>query len=118
MQPGRPDVRGPAYRMRDPAVLRAGVQGELLAISTSQVIAARDALGNSGLPDIIELQVYGDLLHVFVKDARAAEAPLQAALQAAGVPVAGIHRAQPRVEEAFISLIRRQQGEGSPRKSS
>ncbi|MGE5603585.1 MAG: ABC transporter ATP-binding protein [Nitrososphaerales archaeon] len=91
-----------------PAVLRSAVQGELLAVSTPRVIAARDALSQANLPEIIELQVYGDLLHVFVKDARTADAPVRRALQAAQVPVMDIHRAQPRVEEAFISLIRRQ----------
>lgn len=90
-----------------PTGLRGAVQGELLAVSTAQVMSARDALMAADLSQVLELQVYGDLLHVFVKDAAAAETSVRATLQSAGIPVADIRRAQPRVEEAFISLIRR-----------
>ena len=62
----------------------------------------------ASLPGVLELQVYGDSLHVFAQDARAAEGVIRATLGAAGVPVIDIRRAQPRVEEAFISLIRKQ----------
>jgi ABC-2 type transport system ATP-binding protein len=94
-----------------PAVLRRSVPGELLAVSTLQVMAARDALVKASLPGVTELQVYGDVLHVFVQDAQAAEGPLWQALQAAGIPISALHRAQPRVEEAFISLIRKREKE-------
>jgi ABC-2 type transport system ATP-binding protein len=97
---------GRLIQCASPAVLRAQVQGELLAVSTLQVMAARDALVAAHLPGVTELQVYGDVLHVFVKDAAATEVQVREALAAAGVPVAEIRRAQPRVEEAFISLIR------------
>ncbi len=93
-----------------PADLRRAVPGQLLAVSTLQVMAARDALLAASLPGVVELQVYGDVLHVFVTDADAGEAAVRNALDAAGVHVAGIRRAQPRVEEAFISLIRKQAG--------
>ncbi len=90
-----------------PAVLRGSVAGELLAIATPQVMAARQVLLQANLPGVNELQVYGDVLHVFVPDAQAAEGPIRAALVAAAVPTTDIRRAQPRVEEAFISLIRK-----------
>ncbi|MGC8782416.1 MAG: hypothetical protein ACP5UQ_16260, partial [Anaerolineae bacterium] len=77
--------------------------GELLAVWTPQVMRARPLV--AALPDVLEVQTYGDLLHVFVNDAAAAAPRLAAALAAAGVPVIEIKRTQPRVEEAFISLI-------------
>lgn len=86
-----------------PDGLRRLVPGELLAIWTAQVMAARPVV--AALPDVLEVQIYGDLLHVFVNDAAAAAPRLAQALAAAGVPVVEIRRAQPRVEEAFISLI-------------
>lgn len=95
-----------------PADLRRAVAGELLAVATPQVLAARDALLAANLPGVAELQVYGDVLHVFVEEAGAAEARIRAALAASALPITGIRRAQPRVEEAFISLIRRRDGIG------
>jgi ABC-2 type transport system ATP-binding protein len=92
-----------------PAVLRAMVAGELLVVSTLQVMAARDALLKANPPGLLELQVYGDRLHLFVEDAHAAEARVQAALQAAGIALLDLRRGQPRVEEAFISLIKRRE---------
>jgi ABC-2 type transport system ATP-binding protein len=95
-----------------PAVLRSEVRGDLLAVSTLQVMTARDALLAANLPGVVELQVYGDVLHVFVKDAAEAEAAVREALRVASVPVVDVRRAQPRVEEAFISLIRERAGRG------
>jgi len=91
-----------------PDELRRSVPGELLAVRTSEVIPARDALLAANLPGIIEVQVYGDLLHVFVHDAVTAEPAVRAAL--ARVPIIDLQRTTPRVEEAFISLIQRRTG--------
>ncbi len=86
-----------------PDGLRRLTPGELLAVWTPQVMRARSVA--AALPDVLEVQTYGDLLHVFVPDAATAAPQLAQALAAAGVPVTDIKRTQPRVEEAFISLI-------------
>ena len=86
-----------------PDGLRRLTPGELLAVWTPQVMQARRIA--AALPGVLEVQTYGDLLHVFVHDAAAIAPQLAQALAAAGVPVTEIKRAQPRVEEAFISLI-------------
>jgi ABC-2 type transport system ATP-binding protein len=87
-----------------PAALRRRAPGELLAVWTPQVMAAGEAVRS--LPGVLEVQVYGDVLHVFVADAAAGLPALRAALDRAGVPVTEIRRTTPHVEEAFISLIR------------
>lgn len=89
-----------------PDELRRNTRGELLAVSTPQVLAGRDALQAALLPGVVEVQVYGDVLHVFVDDADAAEPGLAALFARAGIPVTAMRRTTPRVEEAFISLIR------------
>jgi ABC-2 type transport system ATP-binding protein len=86
-----------------PDALRRLAPGELLAIWTPQIMQARAAV--AALPDVLEVQTYGDLLHVFVADATAARPRLIQALAAANAPIIEIRRAAPRVEEAFISLI-------------
>jgi ABC-2 type transport system ATP-binding protein len=86
-----------------PDALRQLAPGELLAIWTPQIMQARAVV--SALPDVLEVQTYGDLLHVFVADAAAARPRLVQALAAANVPITEVKRTSPRVEEAFISLI-------------
>ncbi len=90
-----------------PAALRQTAPGQLLAIWTPRILAAREVVRQ--IPGVLEVQTYGDLLHVFVDDAAESAPRLAAGLQAAGIPVTEIKRTTPRVEEAFISLIRRRQ---------
>ena len=51
---------------------------------------------------------YGDLLHIFVDSAAVREESLRGALQRAGVEVIGLRLTRPRMEEAFVSIVRRQ----------
>ena len=87
-----------------PNALRRLAPGELLAVWTPQIIAARELVRT--LPGVLEVQTYGDLLHVFVADASEAAPRLATALTGAGIPVTEIKRTTPRIEEVFISLIR------------
>jgi ABC-2 type transport system ATP-binding protein len=63
----------------------------------------------SALPGVLEVQTYGDLLHIFVDDAEARMPQIEEALAAQSIQAEGLRRAHARMEEAFISLIRRQQ---------
>lgn len=97
---------GRLMRCDAPDVLRRLVPGELLAIWTPQIMQARALLRS--LPDVLEVQVYGDLLHVFVQRAAEAVPQLTAAFAAADIPITEVRQAVPRVEDAFISLLREQ----------
>ena len=92
-----------------PAALRQLVQGDLLAIQASDLQAAESIIRK--LDGVFEVQVYGDRLHVFTRDCPECRAKIQAALKAGGIENIQIHRAMPRLEEAFISLVTHQ-GEG------
>jgi hypothetical protein len=61
------------------------------------------------------VQTYGDLLHVFVDSAAVRQATIQSALTAAHIAVIGLRQTRPRMEEAFISLVRRQMGDTADR---
>lgn len=89
-----------------PDRLRRHVPGDLIAVSTPQVLAGRDALLAARLPGIAEVQVYGDELHVFVEDAESARPALASLFEGAAIPVTAMRRTTARVEEAFISLIK------------
>jgi len=62
----------------------------------------------AGLPGVVEVQTYGDLLHVFVDDAGRRMPELERHLTQAGVRVQGLRQTQPRMEEVFISIVRKQ----------
>jgi ABC-2 type transport system ATP-binding protein len=61
------------------------------------------------LEGVLEVQTYGDLLHVFVDSAAGRMGQVQAALEAEGIVSRGVRQTRPRMEEAFISLVRRQE---------
>jgi ABC-2 type transport system ATP-binding protein len=63
----------------------------------------------AALPGVLEVQTYGDLLHIFVDDAEQRIPQIKAALTDQSIQAEGLRQTQARMEEAFISLIRRQQ---------
>jgi len=92
-----------------PERIKELVPGELLALHTPQLSQARELV--TTLPGVLEVQTYGDLLHIFVDAAEARRPVIEARLAEAQIPVIGLRRTRPRMEEAFISLIRRRLGE-------
>jgi ABC-2 type transport system ATP-binding protein len=106
-----------------PEQIKGLVSGELLELRPADAAAGPGATISpahslrraeevvEGLEGVIEVQTYGDLLHVFVDDAAIRQESLVAALQAAGIDVADLRRTRPRMEEAFISLVRRERAQ-------
>ncbi len=91
-----------------PKAIKAMVRGQVLELHPDRLEEARAVLGSQ--PDVLEVQVYGNLLHVFVEDAAISLPRLQEALESAGVKMNSKRVIHPRMEEAFISLIARMQG--------
>jgi ABC-2 type transport system ATP-binding protein len=88
-----------------PERIKGLVEGELLELRPDQLREASGII--AGLPGVLEVQTYGDLLHVFVDDATGRASEIEAALDAASITINGLRQTRPRMEEAFISLIRR-----------
>ena len=59
------------------------------------------------LPGVLEVQTYGEALHLLVDPAHLRIPEIGSRLEQQGVGYRSIRRASPRMEEAFISLIRR-----------
>jgi ABC-2 type transport system ATP-binding protein len=93
-----------------PDKIKALVPGELLELRPSDLRRAEQVVATSD--GVLEVQTYGDLLHVFVDDAARRRESLCAALGAAKIGVISLRQIRPRMEEAFISLVREQM-EGS-----
>ncbi len=90
----------------NPERIKGLVAGELLEVRSSHLRRAEQVLG--ALKGVLEVQTYGDLLHIFVDDARRAEAEICAALEQEDIQLLALRQTRPRMEEAFISLVRKQ----------
>ena len=88
-----------------PANIKAMVSQELIQLRASDLRKAKEVLQDMG--GVLELQTYGNLLHLFLDNAERREPEVKMALQAAGIGVEELCRVQPRMEQAFISLISR-----------
>ena len=88
-----------------PAQIKGLVEGELLELRPDRLREASAVIRE--LPGVLEVQTYGDLLHVFVDDAEARAPALQDRLHEAGITLHTMRQTRPRMEQAFISLIRK-----------
>jgi len=100
-----------------PGHIKGLVQGELLELRPDRLRKAKHII--SDLPGVLEVQTFGDVLHVFVDRAQPRAGELETALRQAGIQVSGLRQTRPRMEEAFISLIRaRAEGSNSEGRTS
>ena len=95
-----------------PERVRGMVPGELIELRPVDLgidsgRALRDAysvLSNSAA--VLELHPYGDLLHIFVEDAERSMDAITSTLTGAGITFTDLRKTSPRMEDAFVSLIR------------
>lgn len=73
------------------------VRGVGLLRKTNRVLDRQDG--------VLEVQTYGDLMHVFVDNVEQRRPQLETALAAEQIAMANYRQTMPRMEEAFISLI-------------
>ena len=92
-----------------PEQIKKLVVGELLEVRPSNLRRAEAVI--MAQDGVLEAQTYGDLLHVFVDSVAARQAAVQEALTREGVEVLSMRQTRPRMEEAFISLVRKQMEE-------
>ena len=87
-----------------PEAIKAMTEGELVALWPSDLRRAHDVLLD--VDGVREVQTYGDQLRVFALDGDGMLTRLQSVLAAQGITVKDSRHTSPRMEEAFISLIR------------
>ena len=96
-----------------PEQIKSLVGGELLELRPDGGPGAALRLAQgvlAGQEGVLEVQTYGDLLHVLVDSAGRRQDALLHALEGAGIEVTSLRQTRPRMEEAFISLVQRQMG--------
>ncbi|MDH3943255.1 MAG: ABC transporter ATP-binding protein [Anaerolineae bacterium] len=88
-----------------PARIRGKIRGEMVALYADDWHQAHRVV--AGLPGVLEVQNYGELLHILVDSADRRIPEIEASLASQGIGLRGLRAAPARMEEAFISLIRR-----------
>ncbi len=92
-----------------PQEVKQMVPGQLLEFTPSNFVPAQELVSN--MEGVLEVQTYGVMLHVFVDDVLSRQVEIEAALAAQGITCSGMREIEARMEEAFISLIRRQRAQ-------
>ncbi len=88
-----------------PAAIKAALPGHLLELIPSDFVAARHLIRD--LPGVLEVQSYGDRLHVFVDDPGKRRLQIASALERVNIRSEGIRDTEVSMEDAFIRLIGR-----------
>ena len=86
-----------------PEEIKKKVPGELVAIWPSDPFRARELLKD--LDSVMQIQTYGRQLRLVTRDSTKAAAEARQILEENDVRILDIRRTQPRMEEAFISII-------------
>ncbi|MCJ7734785.1 MAG: ABC transporter ATP-binding protein [Anaerolineales bacterium] len=88
-----------------PSVIRNQLEGEVVKIVTDNWQKARQVL--LSLPGVLEIQSYGEALHVLVDSTDKRIKSVKKELEKQSIKILEIRGITPRMEEAFISLIRK-----------
>jgi ABC-2 type transport system ATP-binding protein len=89
-----------------PADIKALVPGHVLEFTPGDSAAALGLINR--MEGILEVQTYGEKLHVFVDELARRKVQIEVALSAAGISHNELRPIETRMEEAFISLVQRQ----------
>src|SRR5262249_49898784 len=88
-----------------PANIKAMIPGQLLEFTPSEFGGALKLC--SGMDGVLEVQTYGEKLHIFVDNVARRKAQIEAELAAQGIGHDDLRQIEVRMEEAFISLVRK-----------
>lgn len=100
--------RGRLIALDSPKRLREETSSPLLEVRTKDGIRAVEVL--KGLPEILDVALFGRALHVTVRDAAGASELLRGRLRAGDVEVSGIRPIPPALEDVFVARVRESGG--------
>ncbi len=95
--------RGRIVALDRPDALRAAMPAPLLELDADDSPHAVEALAE--IPGVIEVGLFGRLVHVLVRDADAARAAIAERLAARGIRVRAIQQVEPSLEDVFVALV-------------
>lgn len=95
--------KGRILMVDTPDALKKKMKGELLEIIAEPQRRAREVLSRN--PLVLGIQIFGDRLHAWVRDAAASGPELTEVLKRQGVTVSSSRRAAPGLEDVFVSIL-------------
>lgn len=101
--------RGSVIQLGTPQELKEMVKGVMFEIVPSNLARCRQIL--SGLPSILDANVFGDGFHVRVNDEQQMDS-VRKALSSEDIEISSLKKISPSMEDAFLSLIHRRRGAG------
>ncbi len=99
-----------------PKQIRNSLGAELIELATPDWQVAYDLV--AGIPGVVEVQTYGESLHILVDSAAKRIPSVTETLAQNGLRVRQVRQASPRMEAAFVSLICRMDAEALDKLSS
>lgn len=100
---------GQIHQVGTPAAIRTGLGLERLQVRSEDLGQAEDVL--SGVPEIADVQRFGDRLDVMVRDAETGAKATTETLSKSGIGVTEIRPTSPTLENAFVATLRQLGGE-------
>ncbi len=97
--------QGKIVECDSPEIIRQKIGGEVIKVVSSDWQKAREIVRS--LKGILEVQSYGEALHILVDSANKRLSAIKKSLQKNKLDILEIRVIKPRMEEAFISLIRK-----------
>lgn len=100
--------RGEIILTGTPKEIKDALPGEILEIDAQPLRQARQWLRNQEW--IEEVEVYGELLQVTLRDVQRMKDKIGEGLEAGGVRVRGVRKIRPSMESAFVHLMKSRKG--------
>ncbi len=97
--------QGKIVECDSPENIRQKIGGEFIKVVTHDWQKAREII--QPLKGVLEVQTYGEALHILVDSAKKRIGQIQKSLHKAKLDILEIRVIKPRMEEAFISLIKK-----------
>jgi ABC-2 type transport system ATP-binding protein len=96
--------KGKVIALDSPSALKHSLDAvNVLRLECSDVLGAMRVL--QGMPEVLDVAVFGGGLHITVQDAQRSSSFIRAALEKAGIAVSKLDRIEPSMEDVFVALI-------------
>ena len=104
--------RGRIVALGAPQDLKQNLSGRsLLRLDTADTLETMRALEK--LPEVLDVAVFGNKLHVSVEEPESGIAVIRQALERAGIAMRGIEQITPSLEDVFVALIEAEERKAS-----
>lgn len=96
-------AKGRLLAFDTPQALKRSMAGDMVEVIADSPRRGREII--AALPEVLEVQMFGERLHVRLREAERGEARVREALEREGMQVVSLRRIVPGLEDVFISAL-------------